>query len=308
VTATALQEREFERRLGRPLISAADFARRVGEALADGRGFAAGKVANTERAMLQYRMVREREADRLRIWAFERMLTAQALLTAGIFPPDAAFHRRFETGYAEAVRSLDCVGVDPRFLPSSLEVLGFHEVEGDVMRWWDQEPDHRSAGDDWLGHLRGRRLLLVSPFASLLARRATRETFEAVWASIGKPWFAPAHVDALEFPFGWSPSTWKRFPTALDLLEDIASRVAGRDFDVAIVGAGGLGIPIAAFVKGLGRVGISLGGFVQPLFGIAGERWRGYEDWQRAGIFNDAWIELPPEYHPGPGETLEDYW
>ena len=311
MTGSAVQEREFARRLGRSLVPAETFAERVGRALDEGRGFAAGKLGNTERSLLQYPMVLERETDRMRIWAFERMLKAKVLLTAGLFPADSAFYRRFVARYAENVRALDSVGVDPRALRASLELLRYHDVEGEVVRWWDQEPDHSVPYDErrcWLPHLRGRRVLLASPFAQLLAERANRETFEAVWAATGAPWFEPARVEALEFPYGYSRRTWDDFPTALHLLDDIAARLDERDFDLAIIGAGGLGIPIASHVKSTGRVGISLGGHIQPLFGVGGERWRGFADWQEAGIFNHAWIDLPDEYRPEPSETIEDYW
>jgi hypothetical protein len=291
------------------LIGAQRFAELIGAALAQGDGFAAGKLGETERALLQYPMVLDREADRMRVWAFERALIFRGLATAGLFPPDPAFYRRFTELYAERVRRLDCVGMNTTLWRTSLDIVGFHGIEGELMSYLDQEPDRSTPSDEsrcWLPHLRGRRVLLVSPFARELAERATRETFEAVWAEIAKPWFHPAHVDALEFPYGYSPMTWDSFPTALNLLDDITIRIAQRDFDVAIIGAGALGIPIATFVKGMGRVGISLGGHIQPLFGVSGERWRTDEGWQH--YLNEAWIDLPPEYRPDPGQTIENYW
>jgi hypothetical protein len=310
VTAAVSQEREFERRLGRRLISAGRFAELIGAALDRGEGFAAGKLGNSERDVLAQALVMERETDALRVRAFERALVTKVSRTAGIFPLDPEFYRRFGELYAEQVRRLDCIGVDVTRLRATLEVLFFHGIEGEVIDYLDQEPDRSTPNDQarcWLPHLRGRRVLLVSSFAELLRRRATRATFEAVWAKTGKPWFHPADVGAVEFPYGFAPATQARFPTALDLLDDITARIAEREFDVAIIGAGGLGIPIASFVKGLGRVGISLGGAIQPLFGVSGRRWNEREDWRR-DYFNDAWIDMPPEYRPDPAETFENYW
>jgi hypothetical protein len=310
MTAAVSQEREFERRLGRRLISARRFAELIGAALERGEGFAAGKLGNSERDLLRLALVSQRETDPLRIRAFECAVVAKLLRTSGIFPPDPEFCRRFGEFYAEQVRRLDCVGVDVTQLRATLELLFFHGIEGEVIDYLDQEPDRSTPNDParcWLPYLRGRRILLVSPFAELLRRRATRETFEVVWAKTGKPWFYPADVGAVEFPYGYSPATGERFPTALDLVEDITARIAEREFDVAIIGAGGLGIPIASFVKRLDRVGISLGGAIQPLFGVRGRRWNEREDWRR-DYFNDAWIDLPPEYRPDPAHTFEDYW
>ena len=55
---------------------------------------------------------------------------------------------------------------------------------------------------------------MVCPFADLLGERATRETFEAVWAKTGKRWFEPASVSGIELPYGFEPATQERFATA----------------------------------------------------------------------------------------------
>ncbi len=301
--------REFERRLGRPMISARRFAERVAEALDEDRGFAAGKLGISEQAMLRYPMLLASEADRRRVRAFEQALRAKTLLTAGIFPPEPEFHRRWCPWYAEQVRGLDSVGLFPERLPTYVDMLAFHEIGGEVISFYDQEPDRSVPTDErrcWLPALRDRRVLLVSPFAGFLRERADAETFEAVWAKIGKRWFGPASVDALEFPYGYSPATRERYATSLDLFDEITGRMAEREFDVAIIGAGGMGIPIAVFAKRLGRVGISLGGPIQPLFGVRGQRWNERDEWHR-DYFNDSWVDLPARYRPG-AVTLENYW
>ena len=64
-----------------------------------------------------------------------------------------------------------------------------------------------------------------------------------------------------------------------------------------MIAAAGLSIPLAAHIKELGKVGISLGGHLQALFGVLGKRWRLSPEWQQRYI-NDAWIDMPPEYCP----------
>jgi hypothetical protein len=53
---------------------------------------------------------------------------------------------------------------------------------------------------------------------------------------------------------------------------------------------------------------VSLGGAIQPLFGVLGGRWRDSRGWRR-DYLNEAWIELPDRYRPGPdADTTENYW
>jgi hypothetical protein len=147
----------------------------------------------------------------------------------------------------------------------------------------------------------------VCPFAELLRARATPEIFEAVWRNTGKPWFAPASVEALEQPYGFSRATQEQYPTVLDLLAEIDARIDARTFDVALIAAGMLGSMIATGLKSRGKVAISLGGHLQVLFGVAGRRWLERPSWRRDYI-NDAWIGMPERYRPAAGESHENYW
>jgi hypothetical protein len=281
---------------------------RVG--LENGCGYAAGKIGNTERAILLYPLVRERFREPLQIRAFELALANHALRHSGIFPTDHEFLLRFSQAYARAVTRLDCVGLWPDRQRSDLRLVARLGFRGHAIPFTDQEPDRSAPSDEsrcYLPFLRGRHLLIVCPFAGLLRERATRETFEAVWSKTGKPWFEPASVQALEFPYGYSPATWNRYPTALDLFAEVRDRMDAVTYDAALIGAGLLGSLLAVAAKESGRVAISLGGHLQILFGVNGPRWRDRVNWRRK-YFNDAWIELPASSKPGAGESDENYW
>jgi hypothetical protein len=282
----------------------------IARALVQDHGYAAGKVGNSEQAILQYPVLLEHECDPLRLNAFELVLSHKSLRHSGIFPASTEFLRIFSDAYANAFRRLDCVGLISDAWPQNEEVLRYHRYSGLTIHFRDQEPDRSVPSNEaqcYLPLCRGRRVLIVSPFAELLQERATRETFEAVWRKTGKPWFAPASVEALQIPYGWSPATWTRFPTALDLLVDIRRQLDAASFDVALIGAGLLGSMIAVAVKERGKVGLSLGGHLQIVFGVNGSRWRERVNWQR-NYFNDTWIDVPEQYRPPAEESDENYW
>jgi len=67
------------------------------------------------------------------------------------------------------------------------------------------------------------------------------------------------------------------------------------DFDVAIIGCGAYGFPLAAKLKDLGKTVIHMGGVTQMLFGIRGQRW---ETDVKAGAIN-----LPNEYWVRPDKN-----
>ena len=62
------------------------------------------------------------------------------------------------------------------------------------------------------------------------------------------------------------------------------------EFDVAIIGCGAYGYPLAAEIKRMGKVAIHLGGATQILFGIIGNRWeKDHPEFCRKFV-NDAWV------------------
>lgn len=293
------------------IIGRRGFADALAAGLRSGEGFATGKLGGTERALLREPIIRGSDLSPLQRRAFDLHLRQLALPHAGIFPTDAAFMRRFCDRFADAVGALDVIGIDRTALPETAPLLAHHRPPGALVDYLEQEPDRSIPADDrrcWLPLLRGRRILLVCPFATVLCERADRATYEAVWEKIGKRWFEPASVEAVELPYGFDPATRDRYADALELCEEIVARIGRHDYDVALIAAGGLGIPIAARVRAAGRVGFSIGGHLQPMFGVSGERWLSRPFW-REHYINDAWVGLPERYRaPSRGAAAEDYW
>lgn len=283
----------------------------VGAAVAHGAGFAGGKIGFSEQHWLQYPAFLESAPDARQRRAFEMVLRYHFRVQSGVYPADSDFARAFAERYAEDLRQLDWLGIFGAQGEASL--VRYHRLPCRLLHFRDMEPDRSSPANEslcYLRHFAGLRLLLVAPFADLLRQRATRETFEAVWSRTGKPWFEPARVMAVEFPYGFEERTRSRFPTVWDLRDHIAARIDAMEYDVALIAAGGLGIPLAAHVKRTGRIGISLGGHLQVLFGVLGSRWRNIESWRRR-YFNEHWIDMPERYRPANWQRLTDngaYW
>ena len=193
-----------------------------------------------------------------------------------------------------------------------MPVLQHYGLLSQLAYYQDFVPDRSVPNDDsrcYLSHLAGRRVLLVCPFAELLQARANQATFEAVWVKTGKPWFRPAAVEALELPYGFEPATQQKYGTAINLFDDIAGQMSRLSFDVALIAAAGLAIPLAAAARQLGKVAIDMGGDLQLLFGVIGTRWRKRPEWHEK-YFNEAWIDIPDKYQPTIAEVGDgrSYW
>ena len=80
------------------------------------------------------------------------------------------------------------------------------------------------------------------------------------------------------------------------------------DFEIAIIGCGAYGMPLAAMLKQEGKKVVHMGGVTQALFGIKGKRW--VESRVDKVPFNDAWIYPDKDETPKDAQKVEGgcYW
>jgi hypothetical protein len=290
-------------------ISKRQFIAELAHAIEKRRGYATGKIGRTAQYMVKYEMLCQQNAPAAMIRELEYGLEFQCLKQQGIFPVDNSFYRRYSRFYIEQIRNLDCLGIC--YYPGELEILKYYQLTNKLIHYTDQEPDRSvpdNQGSCYLQFFGDKKILIICPFAEALKNRATQEVFEGVWWKTGKKWFRPASVEALEFPYGFAYETHKQYATVLDLLEEVKTRIHQRDFDIALIGAAGLAIPLASFIKDLGKVAVDLGGHLQFLFGVLGKRWRTTD--LQAKYFTRYWIDMPASYKPNETDVCDDgaYW
>jgi hypothetical protein len=143
--------------------------------------------------------------------------------------------------------------------------------------------------DYWGKALKGRRVLVIHPFeATIREQYAKREKLFKHPDTL--PEFELLTLKAVQ---GLADSKMD-FDNWFEALAWMKSEIDRMDFDVAIIGAGAYGMPLAAHVKKKGKVAIHLGGLTQLLFGIKGARW------DNSGYYNEHWIRpLACDHLPG---------
>lgn len=98
------------------------------------------------------------------------------------------------------------------------------------------------------------------------------------------------------------------YNTWFEALDSMFNDIKQLEFDVAIVGCGAYGLPLAAKIKGLKKQVIHLAGATQILFGIRGARWDVRSEMQH--FFNDNWIRPSSAERPKNAQSVEGacYW
>ena len=148
----------------------------------------------------------------------------------------------------------------------------------------------------WSAALRGRRVLVVHPFAATIrAQYAAHAAGRSLWADgdvlpaldlvVVR---APVSLADAPPPHG----SWSESLAATKAAIDAAGPV-----DVALLGCGSYGLPLAHHVLERGAVAIYVGGGLQVLFGIKGSRWMARPFF--AATANEHWVwpaaaETPP--------------
>lgn len=99
-----------------------------------------------------------------------------------------------------------------------------------------------------------------------------------------------------------------RFSTWFEALEYMYEETKKYDYDVAILGCGAYGMPLAAKLKKDGKKVIYMGGVIQMLFGIKGKRWD--KEPKAAALYNEYWVSPKPDFIPERAENVEEgcYW
>lgn len=165
----------------------------------------------------------------------------------------------------------------------------------------------------WTKALKGKKVLVISPFTETI--RQQYEKRELLFP--GKE-ILPEFGALLTYKSLMTIGDMKddRFATWFEALEHMKREILLIDFDIALLGCGAYGFPLAAEIKKAGKQAVHMGGVLQILFGIMGKRWDGTRTGDAMHIrediakyYNEYWT-YPLEERPKEASKVEygPYW
>lgn len=165
----------------------------------------------------------------------------------------------------------------------------------------------------WTKALKGKRVLVISPFTETI--RQQYEKRELLFP--GKE-ILPEFGELLTYKSLMTIGDMKdeRFATWFEALEHMKREILLMNFDIALLGCGAYGFPLAAEIKKAGKQAVHMGGVLQILFGIMGKRWDGTKTGGALHIrediakyYNEYWT-YPLEKRPKEASKVEygPYW
>ncbi len=169
----------------------------------------------------------------------------------------------------------------------------------------------------WTRILKGKTVLVVHPFADTIKSQYQKRELLFDNPDI-LPEFELKTLKAVQTIAG----TKSEFSSWFDALKYMENEIDKIDFDIAIIGCGAYGLPLAAHVKRIGKQAVHTGGGTQLFFGIKGRRWVEYHQGlflYRPGVkinhdyrklFNEHWVFPGQNEKPEFSEKVEGscYW
>jgi hypothetical protein len=232
---------------------------------------------------------------------------------AGFFPLSPSEIARFYHRMMGDMSEIDVLG---SWITGELDLAA--QLKGIVrVKIHDLDPVLAQPVRPWTGALRGKRVLVVHPFDRSIKAQYAKRTLLFSNPEI-LPDFELITLRAVQNP-SWSFTVGEtggsstsgvdeEFKTWFDGLSHMERQIEDVEFDVALIGCGAYGLPLAAHVKRLGLQAVHLGGMTQMLFGIKGDRW------MKAYAFsghNEHWVYPLPEETPAESGSIEEggtYW
>lgn len=245
----------------------------IGEMISKGMPFVASRFGSTELSVIL-----RREAHRNH--RFYKNNDANLCTLSGFFPNDEKLMDRFAREMLNVVGEIDLLGT----WYSSLEeyIVAEYMPKTKLTHLVALEP--YSYVDPWSKQLEHKKILVIHPFEESIIQQYARR--DKIYRNPDiLPEFELQTIKAVQTIAGARDD---RFTTWFDALEYMKQEIYKRDFDIAIIGCGAYGMPLAVEIKKMGKQAIHMGGATQILFGIKGARWDGNPD--IAKMYNDYWI------------------
>lgn len=272
---------------GVEIMDAEDGNNYIAQCIRWGRPFWAGRCGATEmRCMTEYLNQTKGESEH-----FSPKIRAEMRDLSGMFPTDDATLERFCKLYADAAHTADLLALWD--VGAEREVIRGCCAETRFAKLRALEPYYHAS--PWSAALAGKRVLVVHPFADTIQSQYARR--EQLFQNPDVlPEFASLRVVKAVQGLGGQETGYHSWFDALTAMEE---EMAREPFDVAVIGAGAYGLPLAAFcARELKAQAVQMAGATQLLFGIRGKRWDDHPILSR--LYNDAWVR------PGQNEGIRN--
>jgi hypothetical protein len=231
-------------------------------------------------------------------WWWEQSTIDQMQRWSGFFPEDLEKIEQFCELMLSDLLNVDLLGSwlkEEKFF--SEQLFGAKRVMLE-----DLEPFF--VNKPWTAALENKKVLVVHPFEETIQQQF--QIRNKLFDNKLLPDFELITIKAVQTIAGEKSN----FSDWFEALNSMKEKIATSDFDICILGCGAYGLPLASYIKGLGKKAIHLGGVTQLLFGIRGKRWENSVVYPYENLYNNFWVRPGDSERPRNAQLVEGacYW
>lgn len=156
----------------------------------------------------------------------------------------------------------------------------------------------------WTAALEGKKVLVIHPFSKTIEKQYAQHRAKIFKNPQILPEFELITLQAVQSVAGNKTA----FSSWFEAYQSMTKQIDAIDFDIALIGAGAYGLPLAGYIRKCHKHAIHIGGSTQILFGIKGKRWDA--DPQVSRLYNPYWTRPSAEETPSHIGRVEGgtYW
>lgn len=255
------------------MISIEEGNKKIGELINSSQPFIAGKMGAVEQQVMKYHLSKKYWDDGMRWHASNH---------AGVTPPSDFVLDFFTREYVEALANVDLLTIwFPDQIHSEEFVISKHLCKNAEFVAGMQALEPYYHQDPWSKYLEGKKVLVVHPFEASIQEQFLKKDMLFEDKSILPDFDLITFKTYQTHGGGDTDLSWDV------CYKDMVERISKIDFDVALVGCGAYGLPICNQIKKMNKSVVHVGGALQIMFGIKGNRWDGMQAVNR--FYNENW-------------------
>lgn len=239
---------------------------------------------------------------------FPNELKANLNKLSGFFPIDDQAVRKFCDLYADSLVHADCLFVRARkeeyqFQRSERQIIAAMGIKPSLLDIESLTPFFLT--NPWMKKLHGKKILVIHPFEKSIKNQHLKAN--RLFANNDlSPLYSISAIKAVQ-SLGVTDQA-EGFDSWFHAYTFMMNKIKQIDFDVALIGAGSYGMPLAHECFRKGKQAIYVGGALQLYFGIKGQRWD--NDGNFCRLYNQYWVRPLPEESTEKAQEVEGgcYW
>lgn len=181
---------------------------------------------------------------------------------SGFFPRDRRLLQRFRKLYFKGSKQIDFL-VMWNYQNHFIKKLKFLSNFSNINHIFSELP---LLNAQWTKALENKKVLVIHPFKKTIEMQNKKRKQIGILPKFRK-------LEIIKAVQTLANTKDERFNDWFEALDYMKKEIDKKDFDIALIGCGAYGLPLAAYIKSKGKQAMHIGGALQLLFGIKGKRW-----------------------------------